>query len=57
MNIEYQPNAARGQQFIINGVRLSRLDAAAALRNAGLSINQANQKITEAKLRQLTGTA
>jgi hypothetical protein len=59
MNVEYNPAATRGQQWLVNGVALSRLDAAAVLRASGLSINQADEKLAAAKLRaaQLTGTA
>lgn len=51
MSIEYHPAATRGQQFAVNGVRLSRLDAFSALRSSGLSISEANMRLAEAKLR------
>lgn len=59
MNVEYIPAATRGQQWLVNGVPLSRLDAAATLRASGLSINQADEKLAAAKLlaAQPTGTA
>ncbi len=59
MKVEYDPAAPRGSQFKVDGVQLGRVDAAAALRSAGLSINQAFEKLAEAKLRaaQQTGAA
>lgn len=57
MNVEYIPAATRGQQWLVNGVPLSRLDAAAALRASGLSINEADERLVAAKLRAAQLTA
>ena len=51
MTIDFDPAAPHGQQFTIDGIRLSRLDAAAILRTAGLSIREADERLAAAKLR------